>query len=76
MVKLLVSQFRSNVGLVRTSLQHTEEGMWKVMKGSGDRHRAAFVRVMAPLLPLPEAKARLRVLFAYQAMAGCSSTRS
>jgi AcrR family transcriptional regulator len=70
MVELTVRNFRVNAGVLRASLQHTQEGMWKVMKASGDRHRKAFVDAIAPLLDLPRETARMRVLFAYQALAG------
>lgn len=70
MVSLLVSQFRENVGMMRASLQRTKEGMWQVIKASGDRHRTEFANAMVPLLPLPEATARMRALFAFQALAG------
>lgn len=70
MVELMVGHFRSNFGIMRASLQHTKEGMWQVLKASGDLHRAAFAGAMAPLLPLPAEQARRRVLFAYQVLAG------
>ncbi|MCC6197945.1 MAG: hypothetical protein IT518_26120 [Burkholderiales bacterium] len=70
MVSLLVSHFRENVGMMRASLQRTKEGMWQVIKASGDRHRTEFANAMVPLLPLPEATARMRALFAFQALAG------
>lgn len=70
MVFLMVGNFRENVGMMRASLQHTKEGMWQVMKASGDRYRVEFANAVAPLLSLPRATARMRVLFAYQALAG------
>jgi len=36
MVELMVGHFRSNFGIMRASLQHTKEGMWQVLKASGD----------------------------------------
>ena len=70
MVGVTVANFRANVGVLRASLQHTREGMWRVIKASGDRHRKAFVDLIAPVLDLPAPVAKMRVLFAYQALAG------
>lgn len=70
MVSLLVGHFRENAGMMRASLQRTKEGMWQVIKASGDRHRTEFANAMVPLLPLPVATAHMRALFAFQALAG------
>lgn len=71
MVDETVHNFRTNLGVLRASLQHTKEGMWRVFKESGDRYRATLVQHMAPHLDfLPPAERKLRVLFAYQALAG------
>lgn len=66
-----VGNFRSNLGVMRASLQHSKEGMWEVIKKSGDRYRAMLVELLSPyLLSVPPAERRLRILFAYQALAG------
>lgn len=71
MVHLTVQGFRSNVGVLRAALQHTKEGMWDLFKASGDRYRAALTVRMKPLLThLPPKERELRILFAYQALAG------
>ncbi|NDZ18558.1 TetR/AcrR family transcriptional regulator [Variovorax sp. WS11] len=71
MVELTVSTFRSNLGVLRASLQHSKEGMWELFKQSGDRYRSVLVAKLAPHLKhLPVKERELRVLFAYQAMAG------
>ncbi len=70
-VRETIRNFRSNLGVMRASLQHTREGMWKVIKESGDRYRAMLVGLLGPYLEhLPPADRRLRILFAYQALAG------
>ncbi len=71
MVVLTVDNFRSNLGVLRASLQHTREGMWRIFKESGDRYRAALTTQLAPhLRHLKPAERRLRVRFAYQTIAG------
>jgi AcrR family transcriptional regulator len=70
-VQLTVANFRANVGVLRASLQHTREGRWAVFKASGDRFRAALLDKLGPhLRALPPATRRLRILFAYEALAG------
>jgi len=66
-----IGNFRSNLGVMRASLQHSKEGMWEVIKKSGDRYRVVLVELISPYLTsLPPAQRRLRILFAYQALAG------
>ncbi len=66
-----VENFRGNLGVMRASLQHSREGMWKVIKESGDRYRSMLVLLLSPYLDrLPPAERELRILFAYQALAG------
>lgn len=71
LVELTVDNFRENTGVLRASLQHTREGMWDVFKESGDRYRKLMEDKFAPAMPDMEPPARrLRILFAYQALAG------
>lgn len=71
LVELTVSNFRENAGVLRASLQHTREGMWNVFKESGDRYRKLLEDKFASAMPdLNAATRRLRILFAYQALAG------
>ena len=71
MVKITVGNFRSNQGVLRASLQHTKEGMWDLFKASGNRYREVLEKQMAPHLSAHRpAVRRLRILFAYQALAG------
>jgi AcrR family transcriptional regulator len=66
-----VNNFRTNLGVMRASLQHSREGMWQVIKESGDRYRVMLVRLLSPYLKHLKAREReLRILFAYQAIAG------
>ncbi|MBI5278826.1 MAG: TetR/AcrR family transcriptional regulator [Burkholderiales bacterium] len=66
-----IGNFRSNLGVMRASLQHSKEGMWEVIRKSGDRYRVMLVELLGPYLTrLPPAQRRLRILFAYQALAG------
>jgi AcrR family transcriptional regulator len=66
-----VNNFRVNLGVMRASLQHSREGMWKVIKESGDRYRSMLVLLLSPYLSaIPKAQRELRILFAYQALAG------
>ena len=70
-VRETVNNFRNNLGVMRASLQHSREGMWKVIKESGDRYRAMLVQLLSPYLKNLKAREReLRILFAYQALAG------
>ncbi len=69
-VHLGLETFRTDQGVMRASLQHAKNGLWRPIKAGGDRYRAALVEIMLPLLPLPAEVARLRVLFAYQAFTG------
>ena len=70
-VNLTVQSFRANEGVLRASLQHTREGMWKPFRQLGDRYRVALAAKLAPhLTHLPPAQRKLRVLFAYQALTG------
>lgn len=70
MVRLTVDNFRANVGVLRASLQHTQEGMWRPFKQSGDRFRVALLEKFSPHLAHPPEVRRLRILFAYEALAG------
>lgn len=71
MVLLTVGTFRSNQGVLRASLQHTREHMWDVFKESGDRYRAVMEAQLAPhLTRLPASVRKLRILFAFQSIAG------
>lgn len=71
LVELTVQNFRTNLGVLRASLQHTREGMWDLFKVSGDRFRAVLAEKLVPQLThLPAGQRKLRVLFAYQALAG------
>lgn len=71
MVHLAVSNFRFYGGVLRAALQHSREGMWDVYKAQGDRYRSVLVDQLSPRLEhLPLAQRRLRILFAYQALAG------
>jgi len=71
LVSRTVQNFRSNQGVLRASLQHTKEGMWDLFKASGDRYRAMIEKQLAPHLKhLSPAQRRLRILFAYQSLAG------
>lgn len=71
MVTLTVNGFRSNLGVLRAALQHTREGMWELFKASGDRYRVELIARISPhLTHLPPKARKLRVLFAYQALAG------
>lgn len=71
MVLLTVGTFRSNQGVLRASLQHTKEHMWDLFKQSGDRYRAIMQAQLAPhLTDLPKSVRQLRILFAFQAIAG------
>lgn len=71
MVSLTVNGFRSNLGVLRAALQHTQEGMWDLFKASGDRYRVALIERISPhLTHLHKKDRKLRVLFAYQALAG------
>ncbi|CAN7584206.1 TetR/AcrR family transcriptional regulator [Variovorax sp. LjRoot130] len=66
-----IGNFRSNLGVMRASLQHSKEGMWEVIKKSGDRYRVMLVDLIGPYLSsVPLDQRRLRILFAYQALAG------
>ncbi|PSL80427.1 TetR family transcriptional regulator [Variovorax sp. WS11] len=66
-----VDNFRSNLGVMRASLQHSREGMWKVIKESGDRYRSMLVLLLTPYMDgIPVAERQFRILFAYQALAG------
>ena len=66
-----IGNFRSNLGVMRASLQHSKEGMWEVIKKSGDRYRVILVELLSPYLSsVPPSERRLRILFAYQALAG------
>lgn len=66
-----IGNFRSNLGVMRASLQHSKEGMWEVIKKSGDRYRVMLVDLIGPYLSsVPPDQRRLRILFAYQALAG------
>jgi AcrR family transcriptional regulator len=66
-----VNNFRTNLGVMRASLQHSREGMWQVIKESGDRYRAMLVQLLAPYLThLKPRERERRILFAYQALAG------
>ncbi|HVZ47089.1 MAG TPA: TetR/AcrR family transcriptional regulator [Ramlibacter sp.] len=70
-VRETVENFRTNLGVMRASLQHSREGMWKVIKESGDRYRVMLVRLLSPyLVGVPPAQRELRILFAYHALAG------
>jgi AcrR family transcriptional regulator len=69
-VQLSVDFFRADVGVLRASLQHTREGMWQVLKKAGDRYRLVLADTIAPMLPLPRKQARVRAMFAYQAILG------
>ena len=70
-VNLTVQSFRTNEGVLRASLQHPREGMWKPFRQLGDRYRVALAAKLAPhLTHLPVAQRKLRVLFAYQALTG------
>ena len=70
-VRETVNNFRSNLGVMRASLQHSREGMWQVIKESGDRYRAMLVHLLAPYLThLKPWERERRILFAYQALAG------
>lgn len=71
MVSMTVRRFRENLGVVRASLQHTEEGTWEMFKALGNRYRAALAVKFSPnLTHIPHAQRELRIKFAYQAMAG------
>lgn len=71
MVSITVRNFRANQGVLRASLQHTKEGMWDLFKESGNRYRAVLEKQLAPHLGAHRpAVRRLRILFAYQALAG------
>lgn len=71
MVLLTVHTFRSNQGVVRASLQHTKEGMWDLFRQSGDRLRVVMEKHLGPhLTQLPAEARRLRILFAFQSIAG------
>lgn len=71
MVSLTVNGFRSNLGVLRAALQHTREGMWELFKASGDRYRVELTARISPhLTHLPARQRKLRILFAYQALAG------
>ncbi|MGE0098014.1 MAG: TetR/AcrR family transcriptional regulator [Hydrogenophaga sp.] len=71
MVSLTVNGFRSNLGVLRAALQHTQEGMWDLFKASGDRYRVELIDRISPhLTHLPPRQRKLRILFAYQALAG------
>lgn len=66
-----IGNFRSNLGVMRASLQHSKEGMWEVIKKSGDRYRVILVELLSPYLTsVPTGERSLRILFAYQALAG------
>lgn len=71
MVLLAVQNFRANHGLLRASLQHTNEGMWDVFKQSGNRYRLLLEKQFAPYVQAksPE-ETRMRILFSYQAVIG------
>lgn len=71
MVGLTVNGFRSNLGVLRAALQHTREGMWELFKTSGDRYRVELIARISPhLTHLPPKERKLRILFAYQTLAG------
>ncbi|WP_166679233.1 TetR/AcrR family transcriptional regulator [Paraburkholderia sp. BL6665CI2N2] len=71
MVLITVRTFRSNRGVLRASLQHTEESMWDLFKESGDRFRVVMEKQLTPhLTHLPATARRLRILFAFQSVAG------
>lgn len=71
MVDTAVRPFRNNVGVLRASLQHTQEGMWQPFKALGDRFRTTLSARISPLLThIPPRHRDLRIRFAYQAMAG------
>jgi len=71
MVHLAVRNFRFYGGVLRAALQHAQEGMWDIYKAQGDRYRSVLVDRLSPrLAQLPPAQRRLRILFAYQVLAG------
>ncbi|MDO8280432.1 MAG: TetR/AcrR family transcriptional regulator, partial [Burkholderiaceae bacterium] len=71
MVCATVEIFRSNFGVIRASLQHAGDGMWSMFKADGDRYREVLAAGLAPhLRHLTPAQRRLRILFAFQVVAG------
>ena len=71
MVDTAVGPFRNNVGVLRASLQHTQDGMWQPFKALGDRFRTALSARLSPHLShIPPRQRELRIRFAYQALAG------
>ncbi|MGR4868281.1 TetR/AcrR family transcriptional regulator [Variovorax sp. LARHSF232] len=71
MVSVTVRNFRSNTGVLRASLQHTKEGMWDLFRESGDRYRSVLEEQLSLHLEHHSPAVRqLRILFAYQALAG------
>jgi len=71
MVAYTVNVFRSNLGVLRASLQHTREGFYDIHKAAGERNRPVFTAKFLPhLRHLPAKEGKLRVEFAYQAVAG------
>ena len=71
LVQLIVHRFRQDVGVLRASLQHTQEGMWEPFRLLGDRYRATLIEQVSPLLKhLPPRQRQLRVQFAFQALTG------
>ncbi|MGI4814347.1 MAG: TetR/AcrR family transcriptional regulator [Janthinobacterium lividum] len=71
LVVLTVGNFTENVGVMRASLQHAREGMWAPYIDSGIRYRAALIVKLSPFLShIAPKRRKLRILFAYQAVAG------
>jgi AcrR family transcriptional regulator len=70
-VRETIANFRNNLGVMRASLEHSREGLWHVIKESGDRYRSMLIHLMSPYLShIEPSKRNLRILFAYQALAG------
>lgn len=69
-VHLTVDVFRDDVGIMRASLQHSKEGLWRPIKTSGDKYRTVLADAITPHLQEEPELARMRVHFAYQAMVG------
>lgn len=71
MVRETVERYRDGMGVKRSSLQHTREGMWKPFRDAGERFRAALSEHLAcHLQHLPPKQRTMRICFAHQVLMG------
>lgn len=71
LVSMQVKGYRANLGVMRSSLRHQEDGMWDIFRELGDRQRAVLTELISPhLVHLPQAQRALRIQFSHQLMVG------